>query len=289
MCTTSNECDVNKGSSFSSNSCGGKQHPLMSVRSFVKGSSVCAFKVAYLTKNGPRVINNVYSKATVQECNVYHSSLNAQDYCYFYINLFKSSVSPLSGGFLGSHITFGPQKNGKFYLHNTEYEIHPNGTGIGKRTVCWYVLEENINTPVKERIQCESKTLIRMWKTVACSQAAYGGTPGKRKRTPTYLPTPLAPSKKSRNDMLQDTIFFVHIEKDGRTFDHFVNEYHPTMFDSNIMLFETSTHFCAIENAFDDLDTTMMYGGDGKVFNPSTKRYTMLTSRVGKRVLQQHI
>jgi hypothetical protein len=297
-CSARNECDIDAADLKCKSQTGS---PLEKVVHFTLNSSPCSMNVAYLTKGGSKSVHRVMVADTNKGCAIFHSKLSSQNFCYFYLNLLKSQIAGTKS-YLGSHITFGPSaRDGKFSLHNTEYELLPGQGGFGKRRVCWYKfmgpstpgMPGMHSTPVKEDrgAQCEQERILKMWKTIACG-GFNGGTPMKRRRdgrdgrdSGSNEESPLAPVKRRSSD----SIFFSKVLKHEHqhNFERFVNEFEPrTELGATTLLWEDEAYFCAIENALDGEDDTALEEGrsfsTGRVLNTNTNRFVEMQGRVGR-------
>jgi hypothetical protein len=204
-------------------------------------------------------------------------------------------------GLLGNHVTFGPQKDGRMYLHNTEYQVVNFGQGIGKRSVCWYSFDDDTGIPVKEKQYCMNEGIVKMWKTIACSTNHYlGGTPKKR-TAENALISPTTPIKNKRT---HHPIFFKTITKSQA-----IDLYGSASMEAVVLRYEfqgpydnaiiwgaeddENAVFFVIENAFDqDVVETMFQqlpsmGGGGKLLNTRTKRYVNAAGRIGRAIVNK--
>lgn len=253
----------------------GQLDPMDVVRQFIHTSTPCNIHVAFLTKNGPRVSSRVFTKKIKNGCHVFHTPLNNDGYCYFYIDLLRSP--PAGNGLLGSHVTFGPSRqtastnSPTYYLHNTEYYLSDFVNGVGKKRVCWYEFDHNMQ-PRQKNPGCSSPFISSLWKTIECNKdindlkSVFGGvsqTPAKRDRN-TLLIDPSAPSKKIRHE--ESNIRFFVIKKkvanaksirtdpnpnglndvsqyDGMDFQSFIDLYNA---QSDVFVWESSDHIYVV-------------------------------------------
>lgn len=138
-----------------------------------------SIRVAYFTKNRGPLITSVHSRLSQNKtCVLFNSSFNKDDYCYFYVDLFKNRYIS-KGVQLGSHITFGPD-NGGYKVHNTNY-ILDNGRVMKKLSVCWYDVDSASSEALRQRGSCRNMYLEVGWNYIVgfCNEFFFkkGGTP----------------------------------------------------------------------------------------------------------------
>lgn len=181
-----------------------KHYPLEIVKTFVKNSEICPnLKFAYLKKKtrdipqcktGVMVKNCTHCKSN---CQVFHSGLNRDNYCYFYNDLFSKPIVQtfmLTGRaellHLGSHITFGPYNNNKseYYIHNTDYYLSKCGK-VGKARAHWCKIDSNN----KIDPTCQAPGGKNVWQFILNSVTipnSSGGGEGNEGETPPPTPPP---------------------------------------------------------------------------------------------------
>lgn len=151
------------------------------------GKMLCLFKprqkcekiqVSYFTKNknmaGPTHV--YFTEAKTSSCGLLHSSFNNQNYCYFYVDLFKSLRAPRqTTGYtvkLGNHVTFGPSNkysNSVYEVHNTEYAMkisRQNTVSYEKRIVHWYTVRPDSTLNAERRSTPFYNYAVDGWKHI---------------------------------------------------------------------------------------------------------------------------